>query len=78
VVGSLESIVASMETVESSISSVAGAIAQQTARSGEMARHIAGVSEAVADIKRRLDTMAAAEADRLAREGTEAYRQLHG
>jgi methyl-accepting chemotaxis protein len=78
VVGSLESIVASVETVESSISSVAGAIEQQTASSGEMARNIAGVSEAVEDIKSRLDTIAtaAAEADRLAREGTDAYRQL--
>jgi len=57
---------------------LAGAVAQQTARSGEMACNIAGVPEAVADIKRRLDTIgaAAAEADRLAKEGTNADRQL--
>jgi hypothetical protein len=59
------------------MSSLAGAIAQPTASSGEMARNIAGVSESVEDIN-RLDTIAsaAAAADRLATEGTEAERQL--
>jgi hypothetical protein len=41
-----------------------------------MARNIAGISEAVEDIKSRLDTIASAEADRLAREGTPADRRL--
>jgi len=41
-----------------------------------MAQNIAIVSEGVKDVKGRFATIAAAEANGLAKEGTEVYRQL--